>query len=434
MSKLGELLKKYCPNGVDYKPLGSLCSIVTKQTGFDYTNHIKNRLLRNKEEDSVPYMQTKFFSGHVFNYETDYYVPMDVLKRFPKITLDQKCLLFSIVGASIGNVGLFPADRVCFLGGAICVAKVLPDYNVDYLYYCVESSRFQNQIRKKTKGPQATITVDDIRNFSIPVPPLPVQDEIVRILDNYIRMKDELDSKLRSEIMLRKKQYDYYRSKTLCFNSDFKTLPIQAVIKKHCSGATPKKGKKEYYENATIPWIRTQDVKFNEIENVDSYITEIAVKETGAKWIPVNCVIVAISGASAGRCAINKIRATTNQHCLNLEIDESKALYRYVFHCLKNQYHDLISKKQGARGDLNASLILSLEIPVPNIEKQYEVISILDTYDRLFSELSSDLSSEINARQRQYDYYRDKLLAFNPLNHNTFEVNYAVFQHRSPDE
>ena len=64
---------------------------------------------------------------------------------------------------------------------------------------------------------------------------------------------------------------------------------------------------------------------------MDSFITEKAVKETSAKWIPENCVIVAISGASAGRCAINKFKTTTNQHCLNMEIDESKALYKYVF-------------------------------------------------------------------------------------------------------
>ena len=103
-----------------------------------------------------------------------------------------------------------------------------------------------------------------------------------------------------------------------------------------------------------IPWIRTQDVKFNEITEVDSYITEKAVAETAAKWIPENCVIVAISGASAGRCAINKIRATTNQHCLNLEIDNRLASYRYVFYCVCRSYDELLAKKQGARGDLNS--------------------------------------------------------------------------------
>ena len=64
------------------------------------------------------------------------------------------------------------------------------------------------------------------------------------------------------------------------------------------------------------------------------FITGKAVEETAAKWIPENCVIVAISGATAGRCAINKIKATTNQHCLNMQIDAEKALYKYVYYCM----------------------------------------------------------------------------------------------------
>lgn len=182
-----------------------------------------------------------------------------------------------------------------------------------------------------------------------------------------------------------------------------------------CSGATPKKSNSEYYVGGTVPWIRTQNVTFNNIYSVDSFITEQAVQETAAKWIPENCVIVAISGASAGRCAINKIKATTNQHCLNMEIDSSKALYKYVFHCLCNQYKELLSKKQGARGDLNSSLILETMIPVPPLEQQQRIVDILDCFNTLCNDISSGLPAEIEARQKQYEYYRDKLLTFKEL-------------------
>ena len=181
------------------------------------------------------------------------------------------------------------------------------------------------------------------------------------------------------------------------------------------SGATPKKSNSEYYTNGTIPWIRTQDVVFNSIYKVDAFITEKAVQETGAKWIPENCVIVAISGASAGRCAINKIKATTNQHCLNMEIDSSKALYKYVFYCLCNQHEELLLKKQGARGDLNSSLILGMKIPVPSLEQQQRIVDILDRFDALCNDISNGLPAEIEARQKQYEYYRDKLLTFKEL-------------------
>ena len=184
------------------------------------------------------------------------------------------------------------------------------------------------------------------------------------------------------------------------------------IVSEKSSGATPNKANNDYYKDGTIPWIRTQDVKFNEIREVDSFITEKAVAETAAKWIPQNCVIVAISGATAGRCAINKIRATTNQHCLNLVINEDIALYKYVFYCVCRSYPELISKKQGARGDLNSSLILSTLIPLPSLKEQERIVSILDRFDRLCNDLSAGLPAEIEARKKQYEFYRDRLLTF----------------------
>ena len=202
-------------------------------------------------------------------------------------------------------------------------------------------------------------------------------------------------------------------------NNNISMVPLKAVVKRSCSGGTPTKGNSSYYDNGEIPWLRTQDVKFNEIHEIASFITKEAVEKTSAKWIPSNCVIVAISGATAGRCAINKIPTTTNQHCLNLEIDDSKALYKYVFYCVYSQYEELISKKQGARGDLNSSLVLGLDIPIPypdDVEKslaeQQRIVDILDRFDTLCNDISNGLPAEIKARQQQYEYYRDKLLAF----------------------
>lgn len=204
----------------------------------------------------------------------------------------------------------------------------------------------------------------------------------------------------------------------MTYEYDVSIVPLRYVVKYSCSGATPTKGKSEYYENATIPWIRTQDVRFNEIFSVDSYITEEAVKKTAAKWIPKNCVIVAISGATAGRCAINKIAATTNQHCLNLEIDSNKALYKYVFYCISNKYQEICLKKQGARGDLNSTIILDTEIPIPKLEIQQRIVNVLDNFEKICSDLKIGLPAEIEARQKQYEYYRDLLLTFN-INGNT---------------
>ena len=200
--------------------------------------------------------------------------------------------------------------------------------------------------------------------------------------------------------------------KLLQYVFGYAVVSLQDVVKNSCSGGTPKKGVSEYYEDGNIPWLRTQEVVFRDICKTECFITESAVKNSAAKWIPENCVIVAISGATAGRCAINKIPLTTNQHCLNLEVDPEMALYRYVYYCICAKQEELLAKKEGARGDLNSTRILSLQIDLPSIEKQKRIVSILDRFDAICNDLTSGLPAEIEARQEQYEYYRDKLLTF----------------------
>ena len=98
-----------------------------------------------------------------------------------------------------------------------------------------------------------------------------------------------------------------------------------------------------------------------------------------------------------------------------MEFHPSQALYRYVYYCVCSKYQELLTKKQGARGDLNSSLILETEIPVPALATQQRIVSILDRFDALCNDLTSGLPAEIAARQKQYEYYRDKLLSFKEL-------------------
>ena len=155
----------------EQRKFGEMCSIVTKQTGFDYTATIKKSLVTVPSEDTLPYLQTKNFAGVSISYDTDYFIPKSVAKEFPKINLDEKCILFSIVGASVGNIGLFPGDKHCFLSGAICVSKLNNHDDADYLYHYMCSENGQSQIRTCTKGgAQATITIEDIRDFDVLIP------------------------------------------------------------------------------------------------------------------------------------------------------------------------------------------------------------------------------------------------------------------------
>ena len=133
----------------------------------------------------------------------------------------------------------------------------------------------------------------------------------------------------------------------LCPNGvEYKT--IQDVCNGICSGGTPKTGISEYY-GGNIPWVRTQEVDWNYIYDTDVKITEEGLNNSSAKWIPANCIIVAMYGATAAKVAINKIPVTTNQACCNLEINEQITLLRYVYHFLCNEYKNLKSMGQGSQ-------------------------------------------------------------------------------------
>lgn len=236
--------------------------------------------------------------------------------------------------------------------------------------------------------------------FKLPLPPLPVQREIVRILDNF------------TELTARKKQYEYYRETTFAFLNNIIWLTIADICKKVSSGGTPKTGNSEYYQNGCIPWLRTQEIDWHDIYDTSVKITEEGFKNSSAKWIPANCVIVAMYGATVAKVAINKIPLTTNQACCNLEIDENKALYRYVFHWLCKEYMNLKLLGQGSQSNINSQTVKQYKIPLPPLEEQQHIVDILDRFDTLCNDLTSGLPAEIEARQKQYEYYRDKLLQF----------------------
>lgn len=188
--------------------LGDLSSLITKQTGFDYTKHIKPNLVNYKDHDNIPMIQTKNFKGDEFNLKTDYYLPINVAKKFPRILLDSDCLLLSIVGASIGNIGIFQLNQLCILGGAICKVNLLNNDLLEYIYYFLLSPQGQNEIMKNYKSTaQGTITVKDVREIIIYLPPLEEQKRIVEKINQLMFLCDELEenikqSKEQSELLV----------------------------------------------------------------------------------------------------------------------------------------------------------------------------------------------------------------------------------------
>jgi len=187
---------------------------------------------------------------------------------------------------------------------------------------------------------------------------------------------------------------------------EWKTLDEVAI--KISSGGTPLTSMPEYYDG-DIPWLRTQEVNFDEIWDTGVKITEAGLKNSSAKLIPANCVIIAMYGATVGKIGINKIPMATNQACANIFLDEKVANYRYVFHFLHSQYEYIKSLGSGSQTNINAGIVKKLQIPIPPLNIQAEIVRILDA----FTELTTELTTELVARKQQYEYYRKQLLTFN---------------------
>ena len=195
---------------------------------------------------------------------------------------------------------------------------------------------------------------------------------------------------------------------------EWKTLG--EICEKVCSGGTPLTSHSKYYEG-NIPWLRTQDIDWQEVHDTEIKITEEAIANSSAKLIPKNCVIVAMYGATAAKACINKIPLTTNQACCNLQIDEKQAHYKYAYYWICNEYERLRAQGEGSQSNLNAKKIKSYPIPVPPLRVQARIVDILDK----FTQLEAELEAELEARKKQYAYYRDQLLKFSqypPLNVN----------------
>ena len=188
-------------------------------------------------------------------------------------------------------------------------------------------------------------------------------------------------------------------------------VQINDICTNVTSGGTPS-SKNSLYYGGNIPWLRTQEVDFKEISKTELYITEEGYNNSSAKWIPKNCVIVAMYGATVGKVGYNTIPLTTNQACCNLEINGNFANFKYVYYWLLNQYEYIKSLGQGSQTNINAQIVKELKIKLPLLAKQNEIVSKLDNLDRLCNDLNEGLPAEIAARKKQYEYYRDKLLKF----------------------
>ena len=287
--------------------------------------------------------------------------------------------------------------------------RIATSNNIDYLsnkflYYWMLSQK--EEIAKMYRGAGIQHpSMLSVLSMSIPIPSLEEQTRIVEILDTFTSAIDNL----KEQIAQRRKQYEYYRDQLLDLEGKegVEMKSIKDVCRKICSGGTPSTSKHEYY-GGSIPWLRTQEVDWKEIYDTEIKITEEAIANSSAKIIPENCVIIAMYGATAAKSAINKIPLSTNQACCNLEIDNKKAMYKYVFYWLCKEYQNLKAMGEGSQNNINGQKVKDYPIPIPSLTEQQRIVSILDTFEASINNLEQQLAQ----REKQYEYYRNKLLTF----------------------
>ncbi|WP_099951188.1 restriction endonuclease subunit S [Ezakiella peruensis] len=177
------------------------------------------------------------------------------------------------------------------------------------------------------------------------------------------------------------------------------------------AGGTPKTNIRSYYDG-DIPWIRSGEINFNVIRSSERNITKEGLDKSSAKMIRPNSVVLAMTGATVGRSAVVEFATASNQSVAAIENNEELLNYKFLYYYISNNYENIKNMGQGALTSLNLGIIKNFQIPIPSLETQERIVKILDTMVDHFTQLQA----ELQARNRQYEHYRDKLLSEEYLN------------------
>jgi len=419
MSKLDELIRELCPDGVEYKTLGEIAVDIYRGAG------ITRDQVTVDGTPCVRYGEIYTTYGVWFDKCVSH---TDEAKLTSKKYFEYGDVLFAITGESVDDIAkccAYIGHEKCLAGGDIVVLK----HNQDpkYLSYVLATTDARQQKSKgKVKSKVVHSSVPAIREIKVPIPPIEIQREIVRILDDYTENIVELQNQLTAEITARQKQYEFYRDKLLTFDVlrgggtidfDREILCRIADLGKWSGGKTPSMAEKKYWESGTIPWVSSKDVKQPILSDTIDHITNAAVDEASMTVYPAGSVaIVTRSGILRHTFPVTYIpfETTVNQD-IKILVTKEGISSRYVSHALQ-AYGESIrrtTKKQGGTVDsLDFQKVLAYKIPVPPLDVQNRIVNVLDNFEKICSDLNIGLPAEIEARQKQYEYYRDKLLTF----------------------
>ena len=384
MSKLDELIKELCPNGVEYKELKDICEI---KKGVQLN---KEKLL---EEANYPVINGGILPSGYWN---NYNVKEDT------ITISQG-------GASAGYVQYISTK---FWAGAHCYYLELRDKNINYRYIYHFVKMKQDKLTSSQVGAGIpSVEKKVLENLLIPVPPLEVQDEIVRILDIFTALTAELTA----ELTARKKQYSWYRDYLLKFENKVKIVKLKDIATEMYRGNGIKR---EEVRETGIPCVRYGEIYTDygiSFEKTKSYTDENLI--TNKKYIDYGDILFAITGESVEEIGkstayIGKEKCLVGGDILVLKHKQDPVYLSYVLSTENAQKQKSKGKIKSKVVHTNATDIGEIEIPLPPLEVQKRVVEVLDNFEKICNDLNIGLPAEIEARQKQYEFYRNYLLTF----------------------
>ena len=367
MSRLGELIEELCPNGVEYVPLRSISAIT-----------IGEFVHKSKQSPDSEY---PVYNGGIAN--TGYY---NLFNNF------ENKIIVSARGANAGFVNRvttkFWAGNSCYTISIIDEKKV--DWN--FIYYYLKSSEY-NLINMQQRASIPSVSLQQMQSMLVPNPPIEVQREIVRILDNFT----ELTAELTAELKKRKSQYEFYRKLLYSYDLSVEMKSLGEVTEINRGVRVIKKNLSEsqgypVYQNSMTPLGYHNEFNCNK-----------------------NTTFMIVAGA-AGEVGYSDINFWAADDCFYFHSDDT-LVNKFIYYYLLTQDNYIYSRvRKASIPRISRTSIENIKIPIPPLSEQERIVSILDKFDALVNDISIGIPAEIGARKKQYEYYREKLLNFKDVN------------------
>ena len=416
MSRLEELLQELCPNGVEYKSINDVCNTITDYTAAgSFADIAKNVKYINNRVGFAQLIRTTDLKSQFENPDKFVYVDEHAFNYLWRVNLNDEGLILPNVG-NCGEVYYVTPDILLHdhnvLGpNAIWVRSDIVDNR--FLYHLFLASEFQMKLTKIISPTgQTKFNKTNFRALKIPVPPLEVQREIVRILDSFTLLTAELTA----ELTARKKQYEYYRDDLLEFRAETPQVRLGDICSLITKGTTPKS-----YTTSGVAFVKTEAFEDSRIipERLSYVDNETHTTFLKRSILEEDDILISIAG-TIGKCAMvpkDILPANTNQALAIIRLADGNSP-KYVMYVLQSDImkrYMAKSIKGSAQPNLNLQQLNDFIFPLPSLAEQMRLVHLLDNFEKICNDITTGLPAEIEARQKQYEFYRDKLLSFKQL-------------------